>query len=46
MMGTQEAATQLFYDFDLEAHVPVDHMLRQIDHFLDVDAVREKLQAH
>ena len=46
MMGTQEAPTQLFYDFNLEAHVPADHMLRQIDHFLDVDAVREKLKAH
>ena len=46
MMGTQEAPRQLFYDFDLEAHVPADHMLRQIDHFLDVDTVREKLKGH
>lgn len=46
MMGTQDAPAQLFYDFDLETHVPADHMLRRIDHFLDIDAVREKLKAH
>ncbi|MEH6740969.1 MAG: IS1182 family transposase [Sulfitobacter sp.] len=43
MMGTQTAPAQLFYDFDLNAHVPADHMLRQIDQFLDVDDVRRKL---
>jgi len=46
MMGTQEASKQLFYDFDLDAHVPAEHMLRQIDHFLDLDAVREQLKAY
>lgn len=30
MMGTQEAPMQLFYDFELEAHVPADPMLRQM----------------
>jgi hypothetical protein len=28
MMGRQEAAPQLFYDFRLEDHVPADHILR------------------
>lgn len=44
MMGTQSAPAQLFYDFDLDQHVPVDHMLRQIDRFLDVDGMRAKLR--
>ena len=26
---------QLFYSFNLETHVPVDHLLRGIDRFLD-----------
>ena len=35
MMGVQEAPARLFYDFDMEAHVPAaDHMLREIDRFL------------
>ena len=40
-MGTQSAPAQLFYNFDLEEHVPANHMLREIDRFLDVggDAV-------
>jgi len=44
MMGTQTAPAQLFYDFDLERHVPSGHMLREIDHFLDVDGMREALR--
>lgn len=36
MMGVQKAPARLFYDFDVEVHVPVDHMLREIDRFLDV----------
>jgi len=36
MMGVQKAPARLFYDFDVEAHVPADHMLREIDRFLDV----------
>ena len=46
MMGTQEAPARLFYDFDLEAQVPADHLLRQIDHFLDVRTLRELLSPH
>ena len=44
MMGTQSAPAQLFYDFDLECHVPDNHMLREIDRFLDVDGLRTKLR--
>lgn len=44
MMGTQDAPAQLFYDFDLERHLPAEHMLREIDHFLDMDGMREALR--
>ena len=40
MMGLQAAPEQLFYDFCLEDHVPADHLLRKIDHFLDLSSVR------
>lgn len=44
MMGTQTAPAQLFYDFDLERHVPSGYMLREIDRFLDVDGMREAVR--
>lgn len=34
MMGVQEAPARLFYNFDLEAQLPANHMLRQIAVFL------------
>ena len=40
MMGTQAVPAQLFYDFCLDDHVPDDHLLRRIDRFLDLEAVR------
>lgn len=45
MMGprTVEQAP-LFYEFSLEAHVPVDHLLRGIDRFVDLGEVRRHLQ--
>lgn len=46
MMGRQEAPAQLFYEFDLERHVPSDHMLREIDRFLDGDALRDALRPY
>lgn len=46
MMGTQEAPARLFYDFDVEAHVPADHMLREIDRFLDVGTIRLQLKPY
>jgi transposase len=30
----------LFYEFSLERHVPMDHMLRSIDRFVDLDGIR------
>lgn len=44
MMGTQATPAQLFYDFDLNRHVPSNHMLREIDCFLDVEDLRQKLR--
>lgn len=44
MMGVQRAEAQLFYAFDLESHVPSEHLLREIDRFLDMDGMREKLR--
>ncbi len=46
MMGTQTAPEQLFYDFCLEDHVPDDHLLRQIDPFLDLSDVRAELKPY
>ena len=44
MMGQLPAAQNaLFYDFSLEQHIPDNHLLRQIDQFLDFDAIREHL---
>ena len=43
MMGRQEAVPELFYDFRLDDHVPADHMLRDIDRFLDLSALRAEL---
>ncbi|WP_338551221.1 IS1182 family transposase [Roseovarius phycicola] len=44
MMGTQRVEAQLFYEFDLDAHVPPNHVLREIDRFLDMGDMREKLK--
>ncbi len=43
-MVTQTVETQLFYEFDLEAHVPPRHILREIDRFLDMGGMREQLR--
>jgi hypothetical protein len=37
LMGAQPAPAQLYFDFDLERHVPQNHMPREIDRFLDVN---------
>jgi hypothetical protein len=39
MMGMQVEPTLLFYDFRLDDHVPLDHMLRRIDHFIELGSV-------
>jgi transposase len=44
MMGTQAAPERLFYDFCLDEHVPRDHILRQIERFLDLSDVRLELK--
>jgi len=46
MMGTQATRDRLFYDFCLDDHVPADHLLRQIDRFLDLASVRRELSGH
>jgi transposase len=33
----------LFYEFSIEGHIPADHMLRAIDRFIDLSAVRGEL---
>ncbi|HEY8101651.1 MAG TPA: IS1182 family transposase [Burkholderiaceae bacterium] len=44
MMGERiEAQDQLFYSFNLEDHIPSDHLLRGIDHFLDLSDLRGHL---
>ncbi len=44
MMGRQSAPEQLFYDFRLDDHVPADHLLRQIDVFVDLESIRQDLK--
>jgi transposase len=44
MMGFQGTPARLFYDFCLEEHVPVDHMLRGIDRHLVLDDIRLSLK--
>src|ERR671910_1052375 len=44
MMGERQVDQgALFYEFSLEKHVPVDHMLRSIDRFVDLGNVRTHL---
>ncbi len=41
MMGRQEEPERLFYRFNLERHVPANHLLRHIDAVLDLSAIRQ-----
>ncbi len=44
MMGHQSCGQdRLFYSFNLEDHVPANLLLRDIDRFLDLRALREHL---
>src|SRR6476660_1077003 len=44
MIGLQASNQErLFYSFNLEEHVPADHLLRGIDRFLDLSALRQEL---
>jgi transposase len=47
MMGQQAGAQeQLFYSFKLESHVPHDHLLRGIDHVLELSNLRQHLAGY
>jgi len=43
MMGRGAGQKQLFYSFNLDAHVPADHLLRGIDRCLDLRELRQHL---
>ena len=44
MMGRQRGGQrQLFYSFNLDDHVPSDHLLRGIDQFLDLGYLHRHL---
>ena len=44
MMGSQGAGqAPLFYAFNLEDHIPGDHLLRSIDRFMDLRELRQHL---
>jgi transposase len=44
MMGDRQVRQgALFYKFSLEEHVPASHMLRSINHFVDLGDVRMHL---
>jgi transposase len=45
MMGRQATGReQLFYTFSMEGHVPKEHLLRGIHHFLDLSSFRRHLE--
>src|SRR5687767_12925950 len=44
MMGARQVdQAALFYEFSLDRHVPADHLLRSIDRFVELDALRREL---
>jgi transposase len=46
MMGQQGGGQdRLFYSFNLDDHVPQDHLLRGVDRFLDLSELRRRLAA-
>ncbi|WP_034161465.1 hypothetical protein [Sphingomonas sp. ERG5] len=43
-MGERTVAQEaLFYSFNLERHVPADHLLRSIDRFVDLSDIRSSV---
>lgn len=47
MMGDRAVLQEaLFYSVNLDRHVPMDHLLRSIDHFVDLSGVREHLRPY
>ena len=46
-MGERQTGQEgLFYGFSLEHHVPSDHLLRQIDRFVDLSGIRRHLEPY
>ena len=46
MMGQQSSGqNQLFYDLCIDQYVPANHLLRQIDHVLDLSPLRQHLSS-
>ena len=46
MMGERTVAQEaMFYNFNLERHVPADNLLRSIDRFVDLSDIREHLRS-
>jgi transposase len=46
MMCQQARAEYLFYYFRLEDQIPRDHLLRLIDHHVDLSFVRDRCRKH
>ncbi len=47
MMGQRSGKQdRLFYSFNLDEHVPADHLLRSIDRYLDLTDLRQHLEAY
>ena len=47
MMGERHSGqSALFYEFDLERHVPVDHLLRSIDQVGELESIRTYLKPY
>ena len=47
MMGQRSGKQdRLFYSFNLDDHVPADHMLRSIDRYLDLTDLHQHLEAY
>jgi len=45
MMGHRQVEqAALFYEFSLARHIPVDHLLRSIDKFVDLEDLRRELE--
>ena len=44
MMGERTVLQEsLFYSFNLDRHVPMDHLLRSVDRFVDLSGIRQHL---
>ena len=47
MMGRHSWGQEnLFYAFDLDKHIPADHLLRAINHVLDLSDLRTHLEPY